>query len=219
MKYLNLRTAIPAAALALALAAQALPAHAAVVASQGTLIAPVIDDFSGSPVSGVTVSYVGGNSGVTTGAGTYKPLFASGYTDFLFDDPIVAFGIQAAQASLTPNLAFDLNAEVLNDSTVVGDYTLTGLTQALQDFEFVNTASPAELFTEVRVSVNVGTHIPGSSALPDAGIYAGLKAAADTSLGSGTPTPEPASWALMIVGFGLTGAMLRRRQRMDPVSA
>ena len=25
--------------------------------------------------------------------------------------------------------------------------------------------------------------------------------------------PEPASWALMIAGFGLTGAMLRRRRR------
>ena len=26
------------------------------------------------------------------------------------------------------------------------------------------------------------------------------------------PVPEPATWALMIMGFGLTGAMLRRRR-------
>jgi hypothetical protein len=28
-----------------------------------------------------------------------------------------------------------------------------------------------------------------------------------------TPVPEPAAWSLMILGFGATGAMLRRRQR------
>lgn len=29
---------------------------------------------------------------------------------------------------------------------------------------------------------------------------------------SGPPVPEPATWALMIAGFGMAGAMLRRRQ-------
>lgn len=45
--------------------------------------------------------------------------------------------------------------------------------------------------------------------------------AATPSRGSGSardrdepsgPVPEPASWAMMIAGFGLTGAMLRRRR-------
>lgn len=31
--------------------------------------------------------------------------------------------------------------------------------------------------------------------------------------------PEPASWALMITGFGLTGAALRRRRQMAPARA
>jgi hypothetical protein len=34
----------------------------------------------------------------------------------------------------------------------------------------------------------------------------------DTLGGGGNEVPEPATWALMIVGFGATGAMLRRRE-------
>ena len=33
------------------------------------------------------------------------------------------------------------------------------------------------------------------------------------------PVPEPAAWALMIAGFGLTGAALRRSRRQAPLSA
>jgi hypothetical protein len=35
---------------------------------------------------------------------------------------------------------------------------------------------------------------------------------------TGNPVPEPASWALMIAGFGLTGAAMRRR-RVSPLAA
>jgi hypothetical protein len=34
------------------------------------------------------------------------------------------------------------------------------------------------------------------------------------SINSSSPTPEPASWALMIVGFGAAGAMVRSRRRI-----
>jgi hypothetical protein len=36
---------------------------------------------------------------------------------------------------------------------------------------------------------------------------------------SGGAVPEPAAWALMITGFGLTGAALRRRRSLTPVRA
>ena len=40
------------------------------------------------------------------------------------------------------------------------------------------------------------------------------------SISVGTASvPEPASWALLIGGFGLTGAALRRRGIMAPVAA
>jgi hypothetical protein len=34
----------------------------------------------------------------------------------------------------------------------------------------------------------------------------------DISLSTTSPAPEPAAWALMIVGFGAAGSMLRRRR-------
>jgi hypothetical protein len=36
----------------------------------------------------------------------------------------------------------------------------------------------------------------------------------DLKIGNGGAVPEPASWALMIAGFGATGAMLRRRRSL-----
>jgi len=43
----------------------------------------------------------------------------------------------------------------------------------------------------------------------------------DTAIGAvtGPGVPEPAAWALMIGGFGLTGATLRRRRRAVPATA
>ena len=34
----------------------------------------------------------------------------------------------------------------------------------------------------------------------------------DLGRGGGNPVPEPASWALMIAGFGMSGALLRARR-------
>ena len=42
---------------------------------------------------------------------------------------------------------------------------------------------------------------------------------ADLSDGSGLTVPEPASWAMMVAGFGLIGAMRRRQSRIHVVTA
>ena len=53
---------------------------------------------------------------------------------------------------------------------------------------------------------------PNGQSLVSTRIYAfRLSAAEATALGMGVP--EPASWALMLAGFGLGGTMLRRKRR------
>ena len=42
---------------------------------------------------------------------------------------------------------------------------------------------------------------------------------ADLAAGSGSTVPEPASWALLIAGFGLVGAVARRRATISKVAA
>ncbi|MDB5423700.1 MAG: hypothetical protein JWQ29_1116, partial [Phenylobacterium sp.] len=40
-----------------------------------------------------------------------------------------------------------------------------------------------------------------------------------TAVDRDSTVPEPASWALMILGFGMAGGMLRRRERRGAAAA
>jgi hypothetical protein len=51
---------------------------------------------------------------------------------------------------------------------------------------------------------DLGTHTPGSGPIVDN---------VSLSIDSPAPAPEPASWAMLVGGFGLIGTALRRRQR------
>jgi hypothetical protein len=66
----------------------------------------------------------------------------------------------------------------------------------------------------LKINVNGGEFNNGLFGL-DEGRYDGLKVGATFDWindPTGGGVPEPASWALMIGGFGMTGAMLRRRK-------
>ena len=59
--------------------------------------------------------------------------------------------------------------------------------------------------------VTIGAGCPQGQSLIATRIYAfRLSAAEANALGLGVP--EPASWAMMLAGFGMGGAMLRRRR-------
>jgi hypothetical protein len=45
----------------------------------------------------------------------------------------------------------------------------------------------------------------------------GIGGVLDTGGGGAAGVPEPAAWTLMIAGFGLSGAILRRRRSLAPV--
>lgn len=104
-------------------------------------------------------------------------------------------------------LDFDLGA--FGSGTNVVDVTVGGVTQSFtatadnnndttfhpQTLSFIGTGAPE------TVSFSVTTTADNTDALLD-----------NVVLNGGALVPEPASWALMVVGFGAAGGMLRRRR-------
>ncbi|WP_181160002.1 collagen-binding domain-containing protein [Sandaracinobacter neustonicus] len=62
--------------------------------------------------------------------------------------------------------------------------------------------------------------IRGTVVAKDLQASSGVKMAAfdGTDIGLADPAPEPATWAMMIAGFGLVGAALRRRERRGRIA-
>lgn len=92
-------------------------------------------------------------------------------------------------------------ATVVTDPNVVGAGTVTNGTQwtlATYDFTATDSRTTLSLYNGTTNTDFIGldnVSVSGPSAIPPGAV------------------PEPASWAMMIAGFGLTGAALRRRRR------
>ncbi|MBS0504430.1 MAG: PEP-CTERM sorting domain-containing protein [Proteobacteria bacterium] len=105
------------------------------------------------------------------------------------------------------------------------DFSDTQLT--IRDVVFSNAANWKQTFTLVgspgfaSISLVNDAFVPGLTYSLNNGVieinWAGTNAANDFTavfnVTAGNAVPEPASWALMISGFGLAGAALRRRVR------
>jgi hypothetical protein len=138
------------------------------------------------------------------------PDFGTDYGDFSASPPsfVVGAGIESIA--------------VLDGGQFSIDFDDTSLTVTMiDDFGFVPTAFNGPVFTlldGVFGGVASVSGVPVSRVLntgPQLGIDWGglfLEPGSQVVVTFGA-VPEPASWALMIVGFGLTGATLRRRQR------
>lgn len=71
--------------------------------------------------------------------------------------------------------------------------------------------NPAQL--PAVTSKDTVVQVTGDYVLPEFGAAEGLTTTVRfAGLGSPSAAPEPASWALMIVGFGVAGSLLRRRR-------
>jgi hypothetical protein len=101
--------------------------------------------------------------------------------------------------------------------------TLGNLT-ASNVFSFSTTSSPFTVNSSSVLASNIAIANSIAAALSgytidmslDSGTLTGGRPTTSLSFTTGTPpapVPEPASWALMIVGFGLTGAALRARRQ------
>ncbi|MGH6909562.1 MAG: PEPxxWA-CTERM sorting domain-containing protein [Phenylobacterium sp.] len=89
---------------------------------------------------------------------------------------------------------------------------------SLITFTLTNTASTwaddASVLTGNNLGNTIGAHI---GVCADAGCTSFVTTGFATN-GGGGPVPEPATWAMMILGFGGVGALLRRR-RLQPAIA
>ncbi|MGZ3403997.1 MAG: PEPxxWA-CTERM sorting domain-containing protein [Phenylobacterium sp.] len=95
-----------------------------------------------------------------------------------------------------------------------GDATFDGSIAGVDLAHFSAHSVPGGQWFAFRSVVNIATAGPQTAAFT---YKSGPAPAADfvvdrAYIVAGEAVPEPASWALMIVGFGATGAMLRRRQ-------
>ena len=68
-------------------------------------------------------------------------------------------------------------------------------------------------FSKLVFNVSAGTYTFNVTDLAPVGGVNGLDVRLDTAA-----VPEPATWALMIAGFGLAGAALRRRREFTPAA-
>jgi hypothetical protein len=153
---------------------------------------------------GIDASYL--VSGDAIGIDPYAPSEGSGLT-FVFDNPINAFGLEIgdwATCCYTSNLyiAFDggsvnlvasANSSNDNPGWVAGD----GYRNFIGAFDTSNTFSKVTFYGD-----GFGEYLVAGGTIR----YATLE------LGSVGGIPEPTTWAMMIIGFGAAGSVIRRRR-------
>jgi hypothetical protein len=120
-----------------------------------------------------------------------------------FSERVDAFGVSFA--SFGSGRASQVTASIFNGDVLLQEVLLEAL-DPIDGTSFFGLDGLADVdFTSIRLSP-VGEDIQF------------LILTEVFSVSSASPAPEPAVWALMISGFGLTGACLRRR-RMAPMRA
>ncbi len=119
--------------------------------------------------------------------------------------------------SPTPNFADGVLASVVLTRDASG--LTTGYVNGVQYIQFVDSNNLAVIDTELnflRDDFATGEREAAAGFLDSICVYdtalTGAEVAAQTCSGSGVgAVPEPATWALMIAGFGFVGTALRRR--------
>jgi hypothetical protein len=213
----------PAAAAAFAALAAATGAQALTVHSSPFLLSPEVRiGFEAATAetsyveNGVAVSYIGtpqsGGIWTTSQAAEGKQSWYAngggfGYTRLQFQSDVQAFQFAAGSGwpvgqggqSANPHLQFRL----LDDGAIVAEGRV-GSVRLYSGFGVFGFSGLA--FDEVHLQSLDGD-------LPfDPGGFDAL--ALDALAFGGAVIPEPATWAMMILGFGLVGARARRQQRM-----
>jgi hypothetical protein len=156
--------------------------------------------FAGVPFANVWVASPGYTAfGADVGTTTENILTANGDEDIVaaFSTPYTAVGFNAFYNGLGDGTLTVYGAA----NAVLGSLTFTGgfnPATGLADRGYLGVTSNSDIYG-FRFTTNVGAQL-------DTGFT-------NISVGSANRgVPEPATWALMLTGFGLAGAALRRRR-------
>ena len=197
-------------------------ACAAVAASvalfgSSAMAATYVDNWTTSPTGGISVVF--GNNGFdipgaesipgeTLSTSAYNPatdVFTDTF-DFFLPNGIVGFTLSSI--GFAPNSSVQSISLSFNGTDI--PLTLTTNPQGGASFNITSGAFPVVLGGQQRLVI---TGTAGGEA-----VYSGT-ATFERATTPG-PIPEPATWALMITGFGGAGMMVRRRrERMSFISA
>jgi hypothetical protein len=118
-------------------------------------------------------------------------------------------------SDVTTNGAAALTSFDFDDFTVLAGGSIgvyfTGTTQDGSTVNYNNFYSDDDVADDGRITITEGRgkRYPFSTNNVDRGFVGSITYSADVSAG----VPEPASWAMMLGGFGLVGAALRGRRR------
>ena len=169
---------------------------AAVPATAAPVITAVNTDLNGGPFS---FSYLGGTFTFAAGSG-FPNLFA-----------VKTAGGAAVRTSFFggPSVDFVNRGTVVYDANILGGYAEMPV---LTDARFSNNDS----FLGLRVTSN-GQNYYGFAYTTNSVLNSyGFETSPDTGITATTAipaaVPEPATWAMMLVGFGAVGFALRRRK-------
>ncbi len=175
---------------ALALLAAAGAAQAAIVVTFNA--APVNTVFGSYSEAGYNFSYTGGGIAYTWDAGSPN---SNGTPNLILGfSPVDEITITKVGGGVFTLISADLAVSwysVVSPNTITVNGSVFGIDSTLTTYAFNTT----------------GTSFTISGLASNDGYWVG-----DNFTFSGTAVPEPASWAMLIAGFGLTGAAMRRRR-------
>jgi PEP-CTERM motif len=149
-------------------------------------------------------------SGASVNTGT---IVASGVTN-VTNGGLMGYRAQDTTPTATNRAIYRLNADIPDLILAVGNYfltwSLTGTAASGPWTPPVINAAGAPVVGDALQSISGGAYAPLVEA--GSGLNAALPFTINGTQGGVPIVPEPASWLMMIAGFGLVGAGMRRRQ-------
>jgi hypothetical protein len=152
-------------------------------------------------------------------------VFTNGVADFASQRTVTGTGFVDTY-TFTTDQAFNISGQIGSRSLFVAgdlvsdlDFVSVTLNNLVFDFTGSTDIEEAGFLSSSALAAGLNTltvtyNVDAASTLPAAG-YSGTLTLAPSS----AVVPEPATWAMMMAGFGIVGAGLRRRRSLTTVSA